>query len=65
LQGTLSFDEGAHYQIQLKLTGANPELYNGYPIAFTLNLNGTLPEQYINWLLSDDFRDAAIGNIPN
>jgi hypothetical protein len=24
------------------LVGANPEFYNGYPVAFTLNLSGAL-----------------------
>lgn len=43
------------YRTQATLEGSNPELYNGYPIRFRLNINGKLPGLFRSALFSGDF----------
>jgi hypothetical protein len=43
------------YRTQATLEGSNPELYNGYPIRFRLNINGKLPGLFRSALISGDF----------
>ena len=43
------------YRTQATLEGKNPELYNGYPIRFKLNINGELPGLFRSALFSGDF----------
>lgn len=43
------------YRTQAMLEGNNPELYNGYPIRFRLNINGALPGLFRSALFSGDF----------
>lgn len=43
------------YRTQATLEGNNPELYNGYPIRFRLNINGKLPGLFRSALFSGDF----------
>ncbi|MBI2380502.1 MAG: YdbH domain-containing protein [Gammaproteobacteria bacterium] len=50
-----SYGPNGDYALKLQLEGANPALYNGYPIAFNLNLEGHLPDLLRAALLSGDF----------
>ena len=43
------------YRTQAKLEGNNPDLYDGYPIRFRLNINGQLPGLFRAALFSGDF----------
>ena len=43
------------YRLWLKLDGHNPDLYGGHPIAFKLDLNGSLPGLFRGALLSGNF----------
>lgn len=57
---TVNYQANGQYQIRLKLDGHNPDFYNGYPIAFTLNLNGELPGLFRAALLSGDFNQHVL-----
>ena len=43
------------YRTQARLDGNNPDLYEGYPIRFGLNVNGALPGLFRSALFSGDF----------
>ena len=40
LRGTLAGEAEGDLRIELRLDGANPDLYDGHPIRLDLNLNG-------------------------
>ena len=60
LRVTLNYLPDGHYQIQLKLAGHNPDFYSGYPIAFTLNINGELPGLFRAAVFSGDFNQHVL-----
>ena len=47
--------DGGAYRTQARLDGNNPDLYEGYPIRFGLNVNGALPGLFRSALFSGDF----------
>lgn len=51
----VNYDADGQYRLALRLDGHNPELYSGHPIAFNMNINGTLPGLFQGALLSGDF----------
>ncbi len=51
----LGYASNGAYRTQATLEGKNPELYNGYPIRFKLNINGELPGLFRSALFSGDF----------
>jgi hypothetical protein len=55
MQIALNYQPSGQYRIRLKLDGYNPALYNGYPIALNLDLNGALPGLFQAALWSGDF----------
>lgn len=55
LQAELTYSPLGDYGLKLALEGANPKLYEGYPIAFNLNLEGRLPGLLHAAVLSGDF----------
>ena len=57
---SIDYQPNGNYQIRLKLDGHNPSFYNGYPIAFTLNLNGELPGLFRAAILSGDFNQHVL-----
>lgn len=59
----LDYQPAGDYQIRLRLEGRNPKLYNGYPIAFNLNLAGQLPGLLRAGLLSGDFSGEILKTI--
>lgn len=55
LNADLSYSPNGDYGMKLELEGSNPALYNGYPIAFNLKLEGHLPDLMQAALWSGDF----------
>ena len=63
LDGTLDYQPDGSYQIVVHLNGSNPELYDGYPIALSLNIGGMLPEAFEVLFLTGDFNEAILNKI--
>jgi len=63
LDGTMSYDENGFYKIKLHLLGANPELYDGYPVDFTLNLQGELPGVFRSLFVTGNFEQAVMDRV--
>lgn len=63
LDGTLSYNERGEYKIKLHLLGANPELYDGYPIDFVLNLSGELTGVFKSLFLTGNFEEAVMQQV--
>ena len=55
LRATLNGRTGEDLEVAIQLTGANPDLYDGYPIALNVNLSGALEE-----VLRSGLRSMAI-----
>jgi len=55
LSAGLAYGRDGDYTISARLRGSNPALYNGYPIAFNINLTGSLPGLLRGALLTGDF----------
>jgi hypothetical protein len=55
LAAGLDYLADGRYRLRLRLEGHNPELYQGHPIDFNLNVNGELPGLLQGALLSGDF----------
>ena len=51
----IDYAANGDYRLRLKLDGNNPDLYDGHPIAFKLDLNGRLPGLFQGALLSGNF----------
>ncbi len=60
LSGTLDYGSDGAYKISIDLLGRNPELYNGYPIRFRLNLGGSMPALFRSLFVTGDFDKAII-----
>lgn len=63
LDGTIDYHPDGSYQLLIHLNGSNPELYDGYPIALTLNIGGMLPEAFEVLFLTGDFSEAILNRI--
>ncbi|MCP4270443.1 MAG: hypothetical protein GY781_00545, partial [Gammaproteobacteria bacterium] len=63
LDGTMSYDEDGFYKIKLHLLGANPDLYDGYPVDFTLNLQGELPGVFRSLFVTGNFEQAVMDRV--
>jgi len=55
LDATLTYQVNGDYTILVRLEGRNPELYDGFPVAFNIDLSGSLPELLQASLISRDF----------
>jgi hypothetical protein len=55
LDATLTYQVDGDYTILVRLEGRNPELYDGFPVAFNIDLSGSLPELLQASLVSRDF----------
>ena len=55
LRTHLQYAAGGAYRAQIRLEGHNPDFYNGYPIRFSLNVNGQLPNVFRAAAFSGDF----------
>ena len=65
LDASLDYQANGDYRIGARLEGRNPELYNGYPIAFNINLTGTLPGLLRASLITGDFHSEILRKIQN
>jgi hypothetical protein len=63
LDGTLSYAQDGGYRIKLHLLGSNPELYDGYPIDFVVNLNGELSGIFRSLFLTGNFEEAVMQQV--
>ena len=51
----LNYASNGAYRTESILEGSNPDFYDGYPIRFSLNINGELPGLFRSALFSGDF----------
>jgi len=63
LNGSIDFQPDGSYQLMIHLAGSNPDLYDGYPIALNLNIDGMLPEAFEVLFLTGDFDQAILHRI--
>ena len=63
LSGTVSYQSDGAYQIAIHLEGKNPDLYDGYPIVFNLNIGGSLPELFAAMFMTGSFEEAILNEI--
>lgn len=59
----LNYTRNGDYHVRARLKGHNPELYNGYPIAFNINLNGNLPGMLRAAVLTGDFDKEVLKQV--
>ncbi|MDA9982809.1 YdbH domain-containing protein, partial [Gammaproteobacteria bacterium] len=60
LDATLNYQVNGDYTIHVRLEGRNPELYDGFPVAFNIDLSGSLPELIQASLISRDFHSEIL-----
>lgn len=60
LDATLTYQVNGDYTILVRLEGRNPELYDGFPVAFNVDLSGSLPELIQASLVSRDFHTEIL-----
>jgi hypothetical protein len=63
LSGTIDYQADGQYQIAVRLEGNNPGLYDGYPVVFNLNINGSLPELFEALFITGNFEEAILNEI--
>ncbi|MFC1680550.1 YdbH domain-containing protein [Pseudomonadota bacterium] len=63
LDATLNYQIDGQYSIRARIEGNNPALYNGYPVAFNLNLTGSLPGLLRASLVTGDFHGEIMKQI--
>ena len=54
---------GVEVPVVVRLEGNNPALYDGYPVAFNLKINGSLPELFEALFITGDFEEAILKEI--
>ena len=59
LRATLDGRTGEDLDVAIRLTGANPELYDGFPIALNVNLSGALDQILLSGLRPLTIADEA------
>ncbi len=63
LDGTINYQPDGAYQLTVHLAGNNPDLFEGYPIALNLNINGKLPKAFEVLFLTGNFDQAVMDRI--
>jgi hypothetical protein len=63
LSGTLNYQSDGSYRIAIHLEGRNPDLYDGHPIVFNLNIGGILPELFEALFMTGDFEESILKQI--
>ena len=51
----INYASNGAYRTESTLEGSNPDFYDGYPVRFSLNINGELPGLFRSALFSGDF----------
>jgi hypothetical protein len=59
----INYEPDGAYRVRLRLEGRNPDLYNGYPIAFNLNLSGELPDLLRAGILQGNLGEQILKDI--
>jgi hypothetical protein len=55
LQARVNYLSNGDYRLGLRLEGSNPEVLSGYPLTFSLNISGHLPELLRRGIATGDF----------
>lgn len=63
LDATLNYQFDGDYAIRARIEGRNPSLYDGFPVAFNLNLTGSLPGLLRASLITGDFHTEILRQI--
>jgi hypothetical protein len=64
MDGTFSYNNKTGlYLLKIHLIGSNPDLYDGYPIDFTFNIDGNLPGVFKSLFLSGSFEEAIMKSV--
>lgn len=58
--GVINYDAAGIYRLKILLKGANPDLYDGFPIELSMNLEGNLPNLLYSMLISGDMAKPII-----
>ena len=65
LSGTLNYESDGNYLIAIRLEGKNPDLYDGHPVVFNLNVSGLLPEFFEAMFMTGSFEESILKQIKN
>ncbi len=60
LSGTINYSADGIYRLKVNLVGNNPNLYDGFPIELTLNIEGNLPNLLHSMVFSGDMAKPII-----
>jgi len=63
LSGTLNYQSDGTYLMGIRLEGNNPDLYAGHPVAFNLNINGSLPALFEAMFMTGSFEESVLKQI--
>ncbi|TQV89210.1 intermembrane phospholipid transport protein YdbH family protein [Aliikangiella coralliicola] len=63
LSGDFGYDKNEQYHIKIHLLGNNPDLYDGYPVDFVLNISGNLPGLFKSLFLTGSFEEAILNSV--
>jgi hypothetical protein len=63
LSGTLNYESDGNYRISIRLEGKNPDLYDGHPVVFNLNVSGLLPEFFEAMFMTGSFEESILKQI--
>ena len=63
LQAKLNYQPSGDYRVGLRLEGKNPQVLSGHPVAFNLNLTGSLPEMIKKGIMAGDFDKPILEQI--
>jgi len=63
LSGTLDYQSDGAYLMNVRLEGANPDLYEGHPVVFNLNINGNLPALFEAMFMTGSFEESILKQI--
>jgi len=63
LSGTIDYQSDGAYVMTVRLEGSNPDLYEGHPVVFNLNINGTLPALFEALFMTGSFEESILNEI--
>lgn len=58
--GTINYLDTGIYKLNISLKGSNPDLYDGFPIELSMNIEGNLPDFLYSMLISGDMAKPII-----
>lgn len=63
LSGEINYQSDGSYLVKIHLEGNNPDLYEGHPVDFNLNIDGSLPKLFETLFITGDFEEAILEEI--